>query len=437
MTRLSLAFVGEFVALLDDRPLTAFETVKVRALLAYLVVEGAHSHRREVLAGMLWPNVSGEAARTYLRQALANLREELRDRTAQPSFLSITRDTIQFNASSDYWLDIDAFRALLAACARHAHRQPVVCARCAQRLEDAAALYRGPFLDQLFLGDSTAFEEWAALKREALHQQALAVLTRLAHYHARRDAFDDVRRVAWRQLEMDPWREEAHQHLMRALWRSGERSAALAQYERCRETLRAELGVEPAVETQALYNEIRGATFKARAATEGHHLAPPLHDLPSDTTPFVGREAELTELADLLANPACQLLTLIGPGGIGKTRLAVQLAREHRAAFGHGVAFVPLASVHTAALIVPAIAKALQITPHSRETAQVQLIRHLHDKELLLILDNFEHLQDGAGLLIELIQSAPGVTLLVTSRERMNLREEWAVPDRRAPVSGG
>ena len=428
MTRLSLALLGGFEVILDDHRLMAFETVKVRALLAYLVVEAGRPHQREILADLLWPDAPGDAARTYLRQALVNLREVLRDRLATPAFLAITRDTIQFNASSDHWLDITAFSALLAACARDPHRQPAACARCAQRLEAAAALYRGPLLNQFFLGDSATFEEWVALKREALHQQALSVLTRLAQYHERRGAYDDVRRVAWRQLELDPWREEAHQSLMRALWRSGERSAALAQYERCRETLRAELGVEPAAETQALYSEIRFAAFKAPAlATDGHHGAYPLQTLPPGTTPFIGREEELEQLADLLANPQCQLLTLVGPGGIGKTRLAMQLMQEQHAMFAHGGAFVPLAPLHAAALIVPAMAQALHITLDGREDPRVQLLAHLRDKEVLLVLDNFEHLLGGVGLLIELCRAAPGVTLLITSRQRLGLRDEWVV----------
>ena len=422
MPRLSLAFVGAFEARLDDRPITGFETVKVRALLAYLALEAGRPHRREAVASLLWPDAPGEAARTYLRQALANLREVLHDRIADPPFLLITRDTIQFNAGSDHGLDIATFSALLATSARHAHRQPAMCARCAQRLEEAATVYRGPLLDGFFLGDSMAFEEWITLKREGLHQQALGVLTRLAQYHERRGAYDDVRRVAWRQIELDPWREEAHQQLMRALWRSGERSAALAQYERCRETLRVELGVEPAAETEALCNDIRSAAFEPSAQAPGLWHTPPL-----PTTPFIGREAELATLGDLLAKPGCQLLTLVGPGGIGKTRVATQLAQEQAVAFAYGVAFVSLVSVQTAAHIVPAIARALQITLHHQADPLVQLAMYLCDKELLLILDNFEHLQAGVGVLSALIRDAPGVTLLITSRERLNLREEWAV----------
>ncbi len=396
MSQLSLSLLGEFEVFLDDRRLTGFETIKVRALLAYLVVEAGRSHQREVLAGLLWPDISGEAARTYLRQGLANLREVLSDRSVDPSFLLITREAIQFNTNSDHALDLTAFATLLATCARHAHRQPALCARCAQQLEAAVALYRGPLLDHFSPGDSTAFEEWAALKREALHQQAVGVLTRLADYHERRGAYDDVRRVAWRQLDLDPWREEAHRQLMRALWHNGERSAALAQYERCRETLRAELGVEPAPETTALYTQIRSATAVA-SAHDRHRATVPQSTLLPDTTPFIGREAELVRLGDLLANPGCQLLTLVGPGGIGKTRLASQVARDHLAAFAHGVAFVPLVAVPTAAGIVPAIAQALQITLLRREDPQVQLFTHLHGKELLLILDNFDHLQSGGG----------------------------------------
>lgn len=152
------------------------------------------------------------------------------------------------------------------------------------------------------------------------------------------------------------------------------------------------------------------------------------HNLPSQLTPFMGRERELREISDLLFSPTCRLLTLVGPGGIGKTRMALELAAQHRESFAHGVFLVSLQSVRSADLLVPAIADAIQVPLSGSEDQHIQLLTHLHDRHMLLILDNFEHLLDGAGLLTAIISSALDAKLLVTSREVLNLQEEWLYP---------
>ena len=145
--------------------------------------------------------------------------------------------------------------------------------------------------------------------------------------------------------------------------------------------------------------------------------------LPTATTSFVGRTEELTSIADLLADPQCRLLTLLGPGGIGKTRLALQSAADQIPNFAHGVVFVPLNSVTSPDLIASAVAGVLDLPFHGMG----EIIRYLREKQLLLVLDNFEHLLDGSNLLSEILQAAPSVKLLVTSRERLNLMEEWVI----------
>jgi len=149
------------------------------------------------------------------------------------------------------------------------------------------------------------------------------------------------------------------------------------------------------------------------------------HNLPPQPTPFVGREEELAQLAAQLADPACRLLTLVGPGGIGKTRLALQAAAEQVEAFAQGAYFVPLAPLTSAELLVSAIAEALHLSFYQHESPQRQLFTYLREKQLLLILDNFEHVMDGATLVAELLAHAPGVKILATSRERLNVQNEW------------
>jgi predicted ATPase/DNA-binding SARP family transcriptional activator/Tfp pilus assembly protein PilF len=419
--------LGSFQVALDGEPVTDFATDNARALLAYLSVEADRPHHRDALAGLLWPDQPDRKARRSLRQALYNLRQAIDQRDPAPSpeaqasfprpFLLANRHTIQFNAESDHWLDVAAFTALAEESRQHRHRRQAMCLPCLRHMEDMVALYQGEFLEQLSVGDSHLFEEWALLKREWLHREAMEALIHLANYHERRGEIRQARRYARRQVELEPWREEAHRQLMRLLALDGQRSAALAQYEACRETLAEELRVEPTDETTALYESIR--------AGRAIPLPFPSRSLPPSPTPFVGREEELSELAELLADPDCRLVTLVGPGGVGKTRLALQAAADQIGNFAYGVAFVPLSSVDSSESLVSAIADALDFSFREGVDSTQQLLNYLRQKDLLLVLDGMEHVLEGGDLLARILRRAPGVIVLVTSRERLNLREEW------------
>jgi predicted ATPase len=152
------------------------------------------------------------------------------------------------------------------------------------------------------------------------------------------------------------------------------------------------------------------------------------HNFRPQPTPFVGRNAELAEIATLLADPACRLLTLLGPGGIGKTRVAIEVASRKLDDFTNGVFFVNLQPVNSTEFLVSAMADAIAISLTGKEELLVQLLNFLHDKEMLLVLDNFEHLLDGVEMLTEILAGVPAVKLLVTSREALNLQEEWLLP---------
>ena len=156
MAYLSCALLGSVEIARDGEPVTGFATDKVRALLVYLVVEAGHSHRRDELAELLWPEQPAQAGRNSLRQALAILRQALGDACADPPFLVITRDWVRCNPAAEVRLDVAEFTALLAACEQHAHTRLEGCTPCAQRLEQAVSLYRGNFLHDITVRDSTA-----------------------------------------------------------------------------------------------------------------------------------------------------------------------------------------------------------------------------------------------------------------------------------------
>jgi predicted ATPase/DNA-binding SARP family transcriptional activator len=449
--RLSIGLLGSFEVTFDGSPVTTFESVKVRALLAYLAVEAGRPHSRAFLAELLWPSLPAATALTYLRHVLAKLKEAIPHTPpnivgrlqaaalAEPPFLLITRESVAFHAESKYWLDVAAFTALLHACTTHAHRHPETCRSCARRRAEAAALYRGDFLEQIVLGDSVAFEEWAAIKRERFRQQTLDALAHLTAFSVRHGAYQQAQHTAWRQMDLDPWEDAAAQQLMHVLWQGGQRAAALQHYARYRQALENELGVEPSAETTALFERIRAA---AMPPPPHDSPAPSVHTLPAQTTRFIGREAEQAQLADLLQEPIYRLITLSGAGGIGKTRLALQVVADLEDDFADGVCFVALASVTDPALVIPAIAQAFSVQESPAQPLIDSLKLHLRVKQTLLVLDNVEQVSAAGPHIAALLQAAPQLTVLVTSREVLRLSGEYefvvpplALPDMQHPLT--
>ena len=335
-------------------PVTGFEADKARALLAYLAFESDRAHPRETLAGIFWPERPEKRARASLNQALYNLRRVLGDAKAVPPFFDVTRQAIRFNPASDHWLDTAAFLALMEADEEGSSADDLAI----ERLGRAVSLYRGDFLQGLSLGDSPAFEEWCLLRRERLRLLLLDALQQLTAAHERLGDPDRALHWAQRWIEVDPSQEEAHLQRMRLLALSGRRSAALAQYEACRRALAEELDVEPSAGTTRLYEQIRDGGLVGSRGAQGAEKRR-LHNVPAFHTPLIGREREVSEIAARLADPACRLLTLVGPGGSGKTRLAAEAAARAASSFAHGACFVPLALLRSAEEIVPIVARSL------------------------------------------------------------------------------
>jgi predicted ATPase/DNA-binding SARP family transcriptional activator len=407
-----------------DGAAVAVERRKTLALLTYLAVT-RQPHGRDALATLLWPDLDGEHGRAALRRTLVEFNAAF-----GKGWVEVEGDQIALRAEPGLQVDVAQFHAALAQVASHSHPPYRLCDACLAHLTEAASLYTADFLAGFTLEDAAGFDDWQTFQTESLRLELAGALERLAQGLAGRRQWEVAIGQARRWLALDPLHEPAHRLLMQLHAWAGDRAAAARQYQECVKVMQAELGIEPEMETTALLAAIRSGTVGEVDPAHPFALSPtPTHNLPSDPTPFIGRERELAQIAARLADPACRLLTIVGPGGMGKTRLVIQAARSQTDVFAHGVFLVDLSPVTSSELLAAAILQALPVTAQASADVQTHLLHHLRDKHLLLILDNFEHLvEGGAELLPKLLAGAPRLKLLVTSRLRLNLREEWLAP---------
>jgi DNA-binding SARP family transcriptional activator/predicted ATPase len=415
----------------------AFERRKAFALLAYLATTpGAHS--RDTLAALLWPDADATQGRANLRRALVDVRE-----VVGPDALDADGDRVALRAGA-LFADAARFQACATQVEAHRHGREPLCGDCLSALAEAADLYRGGFLAGFTLRDAPDFDTWQTFQSESLRLELGETLEKLALAHGERCDFEHAIPYARRWLALDPLSEPAHRCLMLLYAGSGDRAAAFSQYETCRNALKAELGIPPDPETVALYEQLKaGVVPDCRSLLPaGIGVMRPIvlrrvNNLPALSGVFMGRERELAEIAKRLADPACRLLTLLGPGGIGKTRLAIEAGRAELQRFPHGACFVSLVAVSAPDLVPATILQALGGAPAGRLTLEQQVAEFLRERGLLLVLDNCEHLladapgiadEDLMVLLRGWLDAAPGLKLLVTSRERLNIRDEWLLP---------
>jgi DNA-binding SARP family transcriptional activator len=318
VAHLALALLGPFEAALDDKPVKGLSSDHLRALLAYLAIEGGREHARASVASLLWPERSDVEALSALRHALSNLRFALGDRPASRPFILTSRISVQFNRTSDHWLDVAEFDRLQEQ-------------NDAKSLEQAAVLYRGTFLEGLSLAESAAFDEWVLLKSEAYRRSALSLLGQLAALQTASANYEEAARWARRQLELEPYREQAHRQLMLALALGGDRTAALAHYEVCQRLLVAELGCTPDDKTQALYDQLRSGNLP-----QPTHYMPTLRVEPTRPTTsttfssFVARERQMERLRSLLGQALAGqggVALVAGEAGAGKSALLDEITR--------------------------------------------------------------------------------------------------------------
>lgn len=398
--------------LLADGAAVPVERRKAMALLAYLAMEPA-PHARDLLAALLAPDDDPASARAGLRRALAVLAPTLRP------WLRAEADRIALERDDGLSFDVARFRALRAG-------------GTAAQLREAAACYQGDFMAGFSLPNSAPFEEWQFQHAEALRRELADTLERISRPEESQADPEAAIGYARRWAALNPLDESAHRRLMQLYAATGQTGAIERQYRVVRELLERELGAAPDPLTSELYEQLR----RGERAPQGSRwssapprlpAAPAVHDagIEAPALPFLGREEELARIATALADPACRILTLIGPGGMGKTRLALQAAAENRPRFRDGATQVSLVGVSSADRMLTAIGAAVGATGAGDLLERIGAA--IGERRLLLLLDNADQALDGAPLLRGLIHRAPNLKLLVTSRERLQLSEEWVI----------
>ncbi|MBN1826134.1 MAG: tetratricopeptide repeat protein [Candidatus Eisenbacteria bacterium] len=403
---------------------------KALALLAYLAVTG-RSHSREALSTLLWPEADPARSHANLRNLLWILKQEV-----APIELSAEYDTVEL-AREGVWTDVIEFRERSRAGRGTDGRGFDIPPRDADLLAGAASLYRDHFMAGFGLKDSYSFDEWQLHEKETARAEFASVLDRLVRYHRTRHEFDKAILYGRRWLSLDPFHEPAQREMMDLYTEAGQRTSAIELYDQSARLLEKELGLTPAEETTELRNRILSAGL-ARIA-RAPEVERSRHNLPARETRFIGREEEMGEIRRLLGDPDWRLLTLVGPGGSGKTRLAIQAAEEQLGAYPDGIFFVPLASVVSPKNLIPTIVETLRVPlPRGKgekgaagRRAGVSerrlLADYLREKRMLLVLDNMEHLLGALDDVREILEEAPDVQVIATSRERLRMGGEYVL----------
>lgn len=410
MQPIEIHLLGEFSVQVNGRSLPALNADRPKTLLAYLLLHRHSPQPRRHLAFLLWPDSTEAQALSNLRYLLHTLRQALPD---ADSYLAADKLTLQWRPQLPYRLDVADFEEALLAAAQTT--DPPTARRW---LEQAISHYRGDLLP-------ANYDDWLIPLRDDLARRYQAALIQLVDLLTEAGDYQSAANYAQQLAQQDPLNEGHTIRLMRLYALAGERSAIRRVYQQCASTLEEELGLEPEAATQAAYKEAL-AQAAAPSAPLPVVAAPMPRPLPQPATPFLGREVELREIGRLLADPHCRLLTITGPGGMGKTRLALQTAVVQQPHFRDGVAYISLRPLNSADFLAATIASALNMTLSGQPDIRGQLLHLLARREMLLLLDNFEHLLDGVDLIADILAQASGVKLLVTSRQRLDLQEEWS-----------
>lgn len=374
-------------------------------LLAYLAYSGDWVSR-EHLACLFWSETDSTSARKNLRHLLSRVRAL----EWQPE-LEVRQEHLRWQIDTD----VAAFNRAYA------------------QFDWATAIqaFGGELLQGFSADDTPELAAWLEGEREQLAQRWRRAVFRHSSTLEQDGKISKGLELLQTLLESNPLDEEALERYMTTAAHMGEVRIALRAYERFSELLKRELGLPPTLDLEHLAESIRqkGQTL-ARLWADAPPVPSPPHphpvasNVPIALTPFVGRDLELAAIAEALQQPECRLLTLSGPGGVGKSRVALQTVLEQATHFPDGAHFVVLDSLETPEQIPLRIAETLRFVLQGPDPPLTQLERHIGGRAMLLVLDNYEHLLEGAGLALRLLENCPRLHLLVTSRERLNLHAE-------------
>jgi predicted ATPase/DNA-binding SARP family transcriptional activator/DNA-binding CsgD family transcriptional regulator len=401
---------------------------RARSLVKLLALSTGHRLHRDQIVERLWPDSSPGSAANSLRQAVHVARRALgADPGTDSGFLRFVEGWLELCPDGDLWVDVEAFEEAAAVARRSQDPAPYLV---------AIDLYAGDLLPQ------DRYEAWAEHRREGLRRTYLGLLLKLGELYEKRGEPELAIEILGRALEAEPAHEGANLALMRLYASDGRSQEAILQYERLRKALSEGLGGQPEEATRYLYERIRALHADARPLAESSRVAAPSgrlrqHNLPAERTSFVGRDREIVEVERLLS--MTRVLSLTGAGGSGKTRFAMTVAKRVVDSYPDGVWFVELASLSVGTLIPQAVIAVLDVEERPDEPVISTLKQALHRRKLLLVLDNCEHLIEASAWLVEtLLDSCPGLRVLATSREALNVAGElvWSVAPLSVPEEG-
>ena len=407
MSTAAIRVLGPVEVVGDDGPFPL--AAKPRCLLAALLVADGGLRTPDELVEALWGSDAPASARKLVQVYVSQLRKSL------PAEARIVTGPGGYSLEAPPELvDAARFEQLLeeSAAARRDGNHVLGLSLAAQ----ASSLWRGrPYAELAYVDFlQPEIERLEELRLVALEERFDAQL----ELGRQRDALAEIVRIA----AENPLRERLQRQAMLALYRSGRQSEALEQFAALRRRLDEELGLEPGADLRELQRRIlqQDPSLEVAADTDSSR------GLPEPPNPLIGRDAELEALAALLEQRDARLVVLTGAGGSGKTRLALEAARRVAASYANGVVLVELAPLRDPELVVPTIAQAVGIAdvPQPLEA----LAEALRSQELLLLLDNAEHVHEATPALVGLLASAPRLTILVTSRTVLHLTGEHVFP---------
>ena len=420
---LHLQLLGVFRLVHGHVPVTSINTLRLQSLLAYLVLHRTARESRQQLAFLFWPNSSESQARTNLR----NLFHLLRQALPNPDlFLFLDGQTVQWRSDAPFTADVIQFETAAAQLSS------------AQSLQAAIDLYHGDLL-------TGCYADWILPERERLRQIFVETLDQLIVLFEHQGDFHSAISYSERLLRYDPLREDTYRQLMRLHILSGDHASAVRVFQTCVAVMKRELGIDVSALTLEAYKRLMKTESPSVSVAE---FTPKLrsHNLPVHLTNFIGRKREIADLKQLLmpvshsdgraADGEKRLITLTGAGGCGKTRLAIEVAKELLDAFTDGVWLVELTPIADPTLVPMAVATTLDVHEMAGRSLTAVLIDYLWSKQLLLILDNCEHLLSASAQLVtELLQACPNLRILATSVERLKVAGEtvWQVPTLSVP----